>query len=330
MIDEHILFRLHETAQKNRIGAYSFTLLMLRHISRASFSHLPETEKLIQNLTNSWETLPFITPLSNPSVQEQDHLFAIILSFWLAKPGSLYELILNIDKDCPNRIRLIENGLLALLELGYPRLIEFILSVKYSNESDPELLKMKKVYQIAIQNGPVTKILSALQEKERNELHYFLLFKNLTLRESGALLFDLKESKEFDFLYIWALLLCGKKEEANKHLEGKPIETPSSPYFLLQGCSLAATEGETAALFHFNLLLDAPFPTSFTLLGHFLKGTIRLRGPWFEQAFLWEKIQLYKQLTLYYTCLKKHDKARRWEKMIQEESKRYEVTLSFM
>ena len=77
---------------------------------------------------------------------------------------------------------------------------------------------------------------------------------------------------------------------------GKPIDDPSSIFFMLEGCHLAATKGEEASLKHFEPLLETTFPSIPSLLGHFLKGTIDIKGPWFHQAFLWEKFQLYRQL----------------------------------
>ena len=331
VLDEHILFRLHETAQKDRIGAYHFTLLMLRHIPPASISNGSETERLKRNLTTNWEVLPFITPLPDASTQSEKHLFlSIVLSFWLAKPGSLYELILNIHKDCVHRFSLIENGLLSLFELGYPKLIEFLLTVQYLNESDPKFFFIKNVYQIAIQDSPLPKILDLIGDKASDGLLYSLLFKGLTLNQAPTLLSYFKKSKKFDPLHIWTLLLCRQTEEAKTLFEKKPAQKTCSLDFLLEGCLLAATEGERTALSHFNSLLETALPHSSTLLGHFLKGTIELEGAWFKQAFLWEKIQLYKQLTLYYTCLKKHRKALYYEKKILKEFSKYEVPFNFI
>ncbi|MCB1116412.1 MAG: protein kinase, partial [Chlamydiia bacterium] len=148
VLDEHILFRLHETAQKDRIGAYAYTLLTLRHIP--SIHHLTETERLRKNLHMSMEPLPFIHEIKGLTEEEETLSLSILLSFWLAKPGSLYELIQAIPEKYPHRLKLLENGLLALFALGYPKLIDFIISSSWKKETDPSFLLLKNLFEIAI------------------------------------------------------------------------------------------------------------------------------------------------------------------------------------
>lgn len=329
VLDEHILFRLHESAQKDRIGAYAFTLLTLRHVPR--IYNLAATDRLTRALTVSWETLPFIKTPPHFSNEKEEHLFlSVLLSFWLARPGSLYELIQGIPKEFKHRLALLENGLLALFELNYPKLIEFIISVKCRNESDPEFLLLKNLYEIAIDETPLPQKLDLVMGKANDRLLYSLFAKGLTIEDAPKLLPYLEESNKFEDLLIWTLLLSGKKREPGKLLEGKPIHDTSTLYFLLYGCYLAATDGEAAALAHFESLLDTPFPFTPTLLGHFLKKNIDLENSWFKQAFFWEKVQLYKQLTLYYSCLGKPRKAAQYESLVQKEFSKYEIPLNFI
>lgn len=328
VLDEHILFRLHETAQKDRIGAYAFTLLTLRHIPR--IYNLAETDRLTRNLKMSMEELPFITLPSNLSEEEDRLSLSILLSFWLAKPGSLYELTQAIPDRHKHSIPLLENGLLSLYELGYPKLIDFILSVKYRNESSPEFLLLKNLFEIAIDKSTLCQKLDLVLKKGNERYLTSLLSSGLTREEAPKLLPYFDQLKKFDHLHIWALLLSGKKREPEKLLRGKPIQEPTSPYFLLQGCLLAATKGEEEALTHFETLLDAPFPPSTALLGHYLTEKIDLKGPWFRQAFFWEKIQLYRQCVLYYTCLDKPRKCAHYESLIKKEFENYEIPLNFI
>lgn len=328
VLDEHILFRLHETAQKDRIGAYAFTLLTLRHIPR--IYNLAETDRLTRNLKMSMEELPFIILPSNLSEEEERLSLSILLSFWLAKPGSLYELTQAIPDRHKHSIPLLENGLLSLYELGYPKLIDFILSVKYRNESSPEFLLLKNLFEIAIDQSTLSQKLDLVLKKGNERYLSSLLSSGLTREEAPKLLPYFDELKKFDHLHIWALLLSGKKREPEKLLRGKPIDEPTSPYFLLQGCLLAATKGEEEALKHFETLLDTPFPPSTALLGHYLTEKINLKGPWFNQAFFWEKIQLYRQCALYYTCLNKPRKSAHYEALIKKEFENYEIPLNFI
>lgn len=329
VLDEHILFRLHETAQNNRKGAYAFTLLALRHVPQ--IHHLAETDRLMRNLRVSSEELPFIDSPPNFSSDEEDNLdLSILLSFWLARPGSLYELIQNIPETFKHRLTLLENGLLALLELGYPKLVGFIIRMRYRSQSDPEFLLFRTLYEIAIDNVSTTHKLDLIQEKANDRLLYSLFHQDLGIEKAPKLLPYLKPLKQFEVLYIWALLLSGKTEEAGKLLKGKPTQDTSTLYFLLQGCYLAKKEGEEKALAHFDTLIETPFPRSPTLLGYFLKNHITLENSWFKQAFLWEKVELFKQLILYYTCLGKPRKASHYEKMIQKEYAKYEIPLNFI
>lgn len=85
---------------------------------------------------------------------------------------------------------------------------------------------------------------------------------------------------------------------------------------MLFGCYLALTQGEKAALKHFEVPFDQPFPKTPALLAHYLHGNISLSGDWFKGAFLYEKIQLYRHLVLYHTCLNQPQKAAHFEKEI--------------
>lgn len=328
VLDEHILFRLHETAQNDRIGAYAFTLLTLRHIPR--IYNLAETDRLTRHLKMSMETLPFIQEHGNLSEEEERLSLSILLSFWLAKPGSLYELTQAIPKSHKHGHILLENGLLSLLELGYPKLIDFILSVKYRNESSPEFLLLKNLFEIAIDQTPLTHKLDLVLAKGNDSYLYSLFSQGLTIEDAPKLLPYFDKVKKFAPLHIWALLLSGKKREAEKLLKNQPIDNPSTSYFFLQGCFLAATQGEEEALKHFETLLETTFPPVTALLGHYLLGNIDSNGPWFKQAFFWEKVQLYKQCMLYYTCLNKPHKASHYESLIKVEFEKYEIPLSFI
>ncbi len=327
VLDEHILFRLHETAQKDRIGAYAYTLLTLRHIPK--IYNLKETNRLTKNLTVSWEDLPFITTPINFSDENEEHLqLSMQLTFWLARPNILYELVQSIPKEYKHRELLLQNGLLALFELRYPKLIDFILSVKYRNE---DFVLLKESFEIAInEETTLTQKLDRLLAKGSEQLVATLFNQGLTIKEASKLLPYFDKTPKFEVQHIWALLLSGKKQAIEKLLEKKPINNQSSIYFMLEGCHLAQSKGEDAALKHFDPLLEATFPFTPSLLAHFLKGHIDIKGPWFNQSFLWEKLQLYRQLSLYYTCLDKPRKAAQYEALIDKEFTKAAIPLNFI
>lgn len=320
VLDEQILFRLHETAQKDRIGAYAYTLLSLRHIPKVY--NLKETERLTKNLTMSWESLPFIETSDNFSEDEETLHISILLAFWLARPNLIYELVQAIPKEHKHREILLQNGLNTLLELRYPKLVDFILKVKYKTES-------YKNFEIAADEKiSLTQKLEQLRENPR--ILSVLVNQGLTIEEAPKLLPSFETLPQLEAEHIWALLLAGKKREPAKLLEGKPTDDPASLFFMLQGCYLALTKGEEATLAHFDSLIEATTPPSPSFLGQFLKGNIDTKGPWFNQAFLWEKLQLYRQLALYYTCLNKPRKAAQYEALIDKEFSESAIPLNFI
>ena len=100
-------------------------------------------------------------------------------------------------------------------------------------------------------------------------------------------------------------------------------------YFTLEGCYIALTKGEKEALKHFENLTDTPFPPTDKLLGYALTRKLEKTG-WFEEAFLWEKVTLYRQLSLYYSCLDKPRKKGEVEALIEEEFEYMKDPLEFI
>ena len=329
VIKEHIIFRLHETAQKDRIGAYTFALLTIRQLP--IIYETKEAQNFIKNLTLSWETIPFIeTPPNFPREKlEQIHL-SIQLAFWLARPTSLYELTQEIPKDYKDHILLLENALLSLIALGYPKLVDFILKVKFQNENDPEFLMLKNRMEILMDDSPLNDKLDLLLPKTPMRFFIPLLKQNLTINNASVLLPYFEKAKLSKSLHIWAILLAGKNQEASNLLETEDTKSSTSPFYMLQGCLLARTKGEKASLDHFEGLIETTAPKTPSLLGHFLNGNISLKSPWMKQAFLWERLELYRQLALYYHCLDHPRKTKEYEKMIEKEFSKSQIPLNFI
>ena len=327
VLDEHILFRLHETAQKDRIGAYHYTLLTLRHVPK--IYHFNETDRLTKNLSISWEDLPFIVTPKNFSEEEEEQLqLSIQLAFWLARPNTLYELVQDIPKEYKNRLTLLANGLCSLLELRYPKLIEYLLDVKYSSDDVKEL---KEQFKIATdEKKSLKEKLDSLNGKGSDELLFVLFNQGLTLKEAHEILPCFENTSKFLPEKIWALLLSGKVQEAGDLLKDQSVDNTSSIYFMLQGCYLAAKIGEKGALSHFDPLIETSYPSSPSFLGHFLKKQIDMKGAWFKQSFLYERLMLHRQLALYYTCLNEKEKAAKYEALIKREFEKALIPLNFI
>jgi eukaryotic-like serine/threonine-protein kinase len=329
VLDEHIMFRLHESAHTDRTAAYTFTLLTIRYLPQ--IYEKKEAQTLIKNLTISWEDIPFIEVPANLCEEDSTHIrLPQQLAFWLARPKSLYELTLEIPKESKQRFCLLENSLSALTALRYPRIVNFLLNVTYQDEADPEFLMIKNTFAIILDESPIEEKLDLLIDKAKPKILLSLLENSLTIKNAKKLLPYFNNTHLYDIEHIWALLLAGKKSEAGKRLANKPISDPSSPYYFLQGCYLASIKGEKAALLHFEPLIETSFPPIATLLGHFLKHTIDLKSKWFKNAFFWEKIQLYRQCALYYTCLNKPRKAAQYEEMIEKEFSKSQTSIDFI
>jgi serine/threonine protein kinase len=264
---EHVIFRLHESSSHDRLAAYYFALLTLRHLPQ--IYAIPDHQKLIDSMRDNWEILPFFNPKA----------LGVQLAFFLARPIPLLEII----ETGPD----VEDAFYALLELGCdklikenPRLIEFpdIQTALLAHEKkgpfhgdySPRLLQ--HLFQTALDTGHAKEIVPYVEDH---------------------------------ILKLWALLFTDRWDEAGALFEKYPLEqltSEISPLFPLFGCYLWATEGEAIARAHFNAVLDMPYPRTSSLLGLFLEGKIDLKKGWIQHALLWEKIQLYRQLMLFYHC----------------------------
>lgn len=329
LVEEHLMFRLHETSQKDRMGAYTFALLIIRQLP--SIYEKKEMQNFIQNLTVNWETLPFIfSPPALSSQQLKRIDLSSQLAFWLAHPTSLYELTQEIPPTSTEHLILLENCLLALFTLGYPHLVDFILKVKYRNENSPEFLKLKNTLEVMISKTSTPEKLDKLLPQTQEKVLSPLLMQALTIQEAPKILPYFEKASLSKPLWIWALLLSGNLHEADQHLQSTSPSDTSSLCYMLKGCCLAALKGKKSALLHFDQLMETPSPQTPTFLGHFLKGHINLTSGWIEQAFLWEKLQLYRQLALYYACLGEIKRATQFEDRIQKEVLKSQIPLNFI
>ncbi len=284
---EHIVFRLHESSFYDRTAAYQFALLAIRHLPQI-FSN-PDHQKLLDSLKKYLEPLYFLDP--TPSS------LATALAFWLAKPRTLLELI---DQDK-------ENALFALLELGY------LDEVKEYPELSLALLSYRLSIEKALKKLPI--------EPTRALIH---LFERALEQGRGDLLLphfnQLPGIPKIDELQIWALLQQEEWDKAGQLLEKYPLELrlqETSPFYFLFGCWLLATEGKEIAATHFSSASEHVYPPTTALLSHYLRGRIDLHKGWIKQALYWEKIQLYRQLALFYHCTEELDKVKFFQKRLK-------------
>ena len=94
---------------------------------------------------------------------------------------------------------------------------------------------------------------------------------------------------------LWTALYNSDWESAKKY--AKPSD------FFLYSCFLAKEKGEAELIDYLKNVTEKAYPSTPTLLSHYLLGRISLKGEWIEKAFFWEKFILIKQLELYFHCL---------------------------
>ena len=113
-----------------------------------------------------------------------------------------------------------------------------------------------------------------------------------------------------DAYRIWAYLNEENWKAAGDLFESYPMELLNQEGTLLHslyGCYLYVTEGEEIAQIHFAGVIDTPFPRSWALLSHELANKITESVAWYSTSFLWERRQLYRQMTLFYQCAENPD-----------------------
>ncbi len=342
LIEEHIGFRLHEAALKQRQAAYSFLLLALRHLPRILASR--ETQSLIDHLTATWEQLSFIEPIKAfSSLAAQNISLAIDLSFWLAQPTALYELSQAIDPHWPEGLTLLGNILFTLLEMDYPNLASYIAThlerTFHPLTSSPlqEAMTFIRKTASASARERLTQALEtfpSLASQETKRLFYYLLKHNLTLDMAPSLLplFERLAHPDLVPLHFWAALLTRNKGEATRLLQTDFSQKTNyrSPTYFLYGCYLALTEGEEAAKAHLAPTFDKRYPPTPALLSYYLFDQHQLETTWMPHAFSCEKIALYRQLALYFHCLGQSALSHTYEKRIQEEQVATRIPLNFL
>lgn len=270
---EHITFRLHESSSHDRLAAYYFALLTLRHLPQI-FSN-PDHQRLLDSMQKNWETLPLFHP----------EAVAVQLAFLLARPIPLIEIIETGPWT--------EDAFYALLELGCIPIVA----------ENPKLAEYPEIQTALLAHQRGVPAALKVETKSHKLLTYLIqvaLDQGLG-KEVAALI-------ENDVLKLWALLQSKQWKEAGIIFEKYPHEQLSqetSPLFPLYGCYLWATQGETKAREHFSLISETLYPRTPSLLGHFILGRIDFKKGWIQKALLWEKMQLLRQLILFYQCLDK-------------------------
>lgn len=337
VLQEQILSRMHEVSRQQRISTYRFILLSARHLPPSAID--THTRRLFASLQKHWEPLPFIEE-QFPKISSSYHIrrFAVPLAFWLAEPHILGEIIddlLNID---PFPLIEITNALVCLIELGA---WDYAQSKIHQMKSKPSLSEIKWQdieIMIACHHQPLERIVEQLLSSPYDQIDFSKMrailyvfdqalddgqtdLAHMTIKalEHCELSFDAR--LRFNKRRIWALLLEKNWQQAGEIIYTYPVELlnkESTPLHFLYGCWLQGTEGWEMAMIHFMGPLHVTYPRSWTLASHELIGNLLQRG-WLNKAFLWEKRQLYRQLSLYYHCAGKEQLSEKFFKLYQQQ-----------
>ena len=298
-LKEQIAFRMHEASQVDRRSAYQLILIALRLLPESI--EKPDTKRLFSYLVKHWEPLPFINNVIDlDSLGEDIAPFVIPLAFWLAAPYTLAEMATKCDDTSYGDL------IFCLYELGSYGLAEKLLKERefegkeeFVDETTFRMLTYKM--RQAIKNDEEEKVYELVKEKGN---------------------FSTSEQIQIDAYYIWALLKEDRWADAGVIFDNYAIEMlaqETTPLYPLYGCYLQITEGEEMAQIFFQGVIDTPFPRSWALLGHQLTNKILDNPSWFSTSFLWERRQLYQQLTLYYTCAENPELEAYYRKLEREE-----------
>jgi serine/threonine protein kinase len=337
ILQEQIISRMHEVSSRQRSTTYRFILLSIRHLPFTEID--THTRRLFNSLQKHWEILPFIE--ENPSKNASLYFlrFAIPLSFWLAKPYILGEILDDLILSEQPCLIEIENTLFATLELG---------SSEYGKEKLSETQKRLSTTSTVVDwrwieaayatlETPLEEIYNRYFKEPFNlnnprPFRSFLYFMDEAINQSR---FDLVhtglqninsddlsfESKlQLDIRLIWSYLLENQWQKAGEVFYSYPVEllnTETTALHFLYGCWLQATEGKEMADIHFTGLLPVTYPRTWTLASHYLINT--LPPNWFEKAFLWEKRELYRHLILYYHSANQLEKKLHFQELYKEE-----------
>jgi len=335
VLQEQIVYRMHESSRFNRQATFNFILLALKYMP-AIASNL-NTKKLLNSLEKYWESLFFIEndPNAKTSEELRNLALSLRLAFWLARPYTLCEIIdklpLKIDAHIP-----LCNAIFCLIELGSWRLAQKQLE----NMSKFMDFKTKSMLEIAILKNS-TSIEAAVEfyvkhaskaqsyDAERTFLYLMeqaldedkpelvhLLYKQCQPLSSEAQL-------KTQAYVVWAYLLEKQWDKAGEILHAYPIEFLSqetSLFHFLYGCWLYVAEGREIAHIHFSAIYEVPYPHSWTLFSYYLKGKIIENQGWMLKSFLWERRQLYRQLSLFYHCIGEKEKALHFQQKTKEEA----------
>lgn len=343
ILEEQIVFRMHESSHQNRVAAYHFICLVTRFLS--VWAEGPVPRKLFSSLEKNWE-VPFFIQHPNHDGDAELQRFAINLgvSFWLAKPYIIAEMLDDILQRPVVAMSYLADAIFLLVLLGSNELakekmarIRQVLSVseqeRYHHwlELSDRLIAASSDRKLGVLYLQTLTGQTLSQEDER--FIWFMLRSALDSGDEEAsnrivqrllkIDFQFVNQEVIDALIIEKLIYDGdtaRIEQLLAKYSPARLSQEASALYFVNGCYIAMTEGVQAAHFQFTKLLDIAFPRSWVLGAHFMAGKIHMTpAGWFARSFAWERRCLYQQLRLFWHAAKDAEKSAYWNALIQEE-----------
>lgn len=334
MLQEQIVSRVHEVSRKERLAAYRFILLTIRYLPSTVLD--THTQRLFKNLQKHWELLPFLET-KPPETSSPIHL-SIPLAFWLAKPYVLEEILNELLAQETKDLTEICNIFYCFLEWGaWPFVKQTLNKIKtQTNDAASHLFWVEAA--LACHFMTLQEIASVFQPsallgvnyQETRAIFYFI-DQALDQKQSDLVLACIQNLENPDLSAdiqlklninrIWAYLQKQDWQKAGEIFSNYSLEflnKDSSILHFLYACWLLVTESYEISHIHLTGLFSVSYPRSWTLASHYLIEHISLSSQWAQQAFIWEKRQLYRQLALYYHCAGDQAKQTAFEQLYQE------------
>jgi serine/threonine protein kinase len=343
ILEEQVVFRMHETSRQNRVAAYHFIGIVVRFLKE--WAERPSSLKLFSSLQKNWEVPFFVLQETTDDDAELYRLSLCLgVGFWLAKPYIIKEAFEELLLRPIVAISHLSDALFFLVELGAYDVaqssIEKMTSILSENEQKRFSSSFEE-YQLLLSTQTsfeqVRPWISSLQNrelsKEQERVIWFCMRKAIDIDdlEMAEVITKSVITKTWSlhkgqenlmalaaeyFLYTGDI---GQARNIFSRYSQDLLSQENFPLYFVYGCYLAKTEGVQEAITHFSTLLDIAFPRSWVLGAHFLSGKLQQHtSGWFSRSFFWERKTLYQQLRLFWHSANDAEKARCWKNYLLE------------
>lgn len=321
LVYDHIIYRMYQSSHKSRIDTYRFILLALRYNSYAPRKQM--IDPFILSLIDKKKMLFFLNfDLKKPSLEQDERMTLVSLSYLLNKPYILEELI-------HQKLTLTEKKsiLVSMWSLGEKESAqEYLSSVRVKDQEWLKLLdhplnkKLFKYFEEFLEEEPSSfqiGIIYLIFERFIYNQEFELLFKGI----QGLIKKEpkLNENEFFIHLQIVSALLAQKSSIVQKLLTSykNELQDPHQYFHFYQGCFLHQTQGFDKAKAFFMQNVESPLPKLSALVPLYVSKKLPIKK-WLKSSFDFEKGKLYKMLYIFNVSANHTSKAnyfhQKWKK----------------